>query len=143
MGSGRKPMDQGAASFLGEGCMKIVFAKPDIEVGGAIVVAVLDGRKLSASASRLDRATKGAIGRALAASRFKGKPDDLLSILAPAGMKASRIVLAGVGKPEALEPLVAQAIGGRLEAHLASSGETAAAVLVDELPSSKLSATEV
>src|SRR5688572_17941645 len=70
--------------------MKPSFAKPELPKSGAVVVAVLEGRKLSPGAQMIDRAAGGAIARALASSRFKGKPDDALAVLAPAGLSASR-----------------------------------------------------
>jgi len=122
--------------------MKISFSKPEVPEGGAVVVGVYDDRKLTPTAAQLDKQTKGAIGRALAASRFKGRPDDLLSVLAPAGVDASRIVLVGLGKPGSLDSLGVQAIGGRLVANLANSGETAVAVAVDDGTDQKLSTAE-
>src|SRR3990170_571655 len=86
---------------------------------------------------------RGALGRALAASRFKGKPDDLLALLAPAGLQAARVVLVGLGKVEELDDLALQAIGGRIVAHLNTAGETRAALAVDDLPGAKLSAPQM
>jgi len=111
--------------------VKIAFAKPDLPKGGAIAVPVLEGRKLGPTAAALDRRTKGALTRALGASRFQGKLEETLAVLAPRGLSVSRVVLIGFGKPEALDTLAAQRIGGALAAHLASSGETAAALALD------------
>src|SRR5919109_5633876 len=112
--------------------MKISFSKIEIPTSGAIVVGVYEDRKLTPTAAQPDKQTKGAIERALGASRFKGKADDILTILAPAGLEASRIVLVGLGKPGALDALGVQALGGRLVAALANTGETAASVAVDD-----------
>ena len=54
--------------------MKPHFAKPELPKSGAVVVAVLEGRKLSPGAQLVDRASGGAIGRALGYSQFKGGP---------------------------------------------------------------------
>jgi leucyl aminopeptidase len=81
--------------------MKISFSKIELPSSGAIVVGVYEDRKLTPTAAQLDKQTKGAIERALAASRFKGKADDILTVLAPSGLEASRIVLIGLG-PDAL-----------------------------------------
>jgi leucyl aminopeptidase len=123
--------------------MKVSFSKVEMPSGGAIAVGVFEERKLTPTAAQLDKQTKGAIERALAASRFKGKPDDLLSVLAPAGLEASRIVLVGLGKPGALDAVGAQALGGRLAAALANTGETAAALAIDDSDEHKLPATEI
>ena len=58
--------------------MKIAFAKPSLPTEGAIAVAVLEGKLLSASARKLDDEADGAITRALANSRFEGKKGQTL-----------------------------------------------------------------
>ena len=112
--------------------MKIAFARPGPPEGGAIAVPVLEGPKLGPTAAALDRRTAGALTRVLKASRFEGKIEETLSILAPRGIACSRVVLVGFGKAGALDALAAQRIGGALVVQLAQSGETAAALAVDE-----------
>lgn len=111
--------------------MKIAFAKHGLPKGGAIAVPVLEGRKFGPTATALDRRTKGALTRAIEASRFEGKLEETLSVLAPRGLACSRVVLVGFGKAEALDALAAHRIGGALAAQLAPSGETTAALAVD------------
>src|SRR5262249_14290610 len=118
--------------------MKISFSKIELPPSGAIVVGVYDDRKLTPTAAQLDKQTKGAIELPLGASRYKGKPDDILTVLAPSGIEASRIVLVGLGKPGALDSVGIQALGGRLIAALTNTGETAAAVAVDDASDQKL-----
>jgi leucyl aminopeptidase len=113
--------------------MKIAFAEPSLPKSGAVVVGAFEGRKLSRSAERLDKETGGAISRALKASRFQGKKDELLALLAPANLDASRIVLAGLGKPDGIDARRMQDLGGALVAHLNGAGEKEAAVLLDDL----------
>ncbi len=120
--------------------MKIAFAKPEMPAAGAVVVGVLEDLKLTPSAAALDKQLKGAVGRALAASRFKGRPDDVLSILAPAGTELSRILLVGLGKPDGLDDIAAQSTGGRIVAHLNAAGEKEAVFLVDEIADAKIDA---
>ncbi len=111
--------------------MKFSFAEPDFGKKGAIAVGVAEGRKLGAAASRLDQRSGGAIARALAGSKFTGKLGDLLDIPGPAGVAQSRIVLYGLGKPADLIEGKAEDLGGGLFALLASTPESAAAVVVD------------
>jgi leucyl aminopeptidase len=111
--------------------VKIAFAKPALPESAAIAVPVFEGRTLGPTATTLDRRTKGALTRALAGSRFAGKLDETLSVLAPRGLPCSRVVLVGFGREAALDAPAAQRIGGALVAHLAPSGETAAALAVD------------
>src|SRR5690349_17370224 len=99
--------------------MKISFAEPDLPRSGAVVVGVWEDKVLTPSAKRLDEASGGAIGRALsAAARFSGKRDELLPIIAPANLAVSRIVLAGLGKPESSDARSMQRLGGTVAAHL-------------------------
>ncbi len=112
--------------------MKISFAKPGLPAKGALVVGVYEGTKLTASASELDRKTKGAIARAIAGSRFAGKSRQVLSILAPGGIEASRVVLIGLGKAKGeMKPVDIESAGGALVGELASSGVREAAVAFD------------
>ncbi len=53
--------------------MKISFAEPALPAKGAVVVLVEAGKKLSPAAKELDKLTKGAVKRAIGASRFEGK----------------------------------------------------------------------
>ncbi|HUC12386.1 MAG TPA: leucyl aminopeptidase, partial [Stellaceae bacterium] len=83
-------------------------------------------------ARRLDEATDGAITRALAgAARFSGKKGQLLPIVAPAKLPLSRIVLAGLGKPDKATSRVFEEVGGVLAAHLDAAGESEATIAVD------------
>ena len=122
--------------------MKIAFAKPEQPGSGTIVVGVLEEHRLTHTAQMLDKQTKGAIARALAVGRFKGRADEQLSILAPQGIEAGRILLIGLGKADALDALTLQAIGGRIVAALNAAGEHAASIAVDEVGGLKLSLAE-
>ena len=123
--------------------MKISFSAPALPRSGAVVVGVLDGAKLSPTAARLDASTGGAIARAIKASRFDGKAKQTLTVLAPPGVKASRIVLAGIGEGAKFDRLAAQALGGGIVAALAKSGERTATVCVDATAGSKLKGYEI
>lgn len=122
--------------------MRIAISEPSFPTGGALVVGVLEERKLSLTAERLDKRTGGALTRAMSTSRFKGKPGEFLDVLAPIGTKADRVVLAGFGKPENFDALAAQALGGRIVAHLSKTGDTAVVVAVDAVKGGKLGLAE-
>jgi len=112
--------------------MKISFAEFDLSRSGAIVVGVWEGGELTRPARQIDEASGGAVARALAgAGRFRGKKRELLAIVGPAGIAASQIVLAGLGKPDEADARTLQDLGGTLVAHLNSAGEKAATVAVD------------
>ena len=112
--------------------MKIDFAEPGQPSSGAVVVGVWVEGVLTPAARRLDEATHGAITRALsAAHRFNGKKDELLPIVGPANLSVSRIILAGLGKPDLADARLFQQLGGNLVVHLNGAGETEATFAID------------
>jgi len=112
--------------------MKIRFAEPDQPRSGAVVVGVWEEGGLTSAARLLDEATAGAITRALSsAARFKGRKNDLLPIVSPANLAVSRIVLAGLGKPDSVDAQSLQQLGGNLVAHLNGAGETEATLAIE------------
>lgn len=113
--------------------MKLGFTAPELPETGVIVVGVLDDRQLSASARALNDKLGGALVRAMEASRFKGKKDQHLSILAPAGIGCDRILLLGLGAAADLDALKLQGLGATIYVALALTGLAEAYVAVDQL----------
>src|SRR5262249_53584854 len=108
------------------------FAEPDLPRSGALVVGIWEGKALTPAARRVDEITGGTIARALSGpSRFAGKKDDLLSLIGPPNLSASRIVLAGLGKAESADARSLQQLGGNLVAHLNGAGEEEATLMID------------
>ena len=122
--------------------MKITFAKLTQPIGGAVAVFALDRSKFMESALALDKATNGSLSRAIKASRFKGQAGQTLHLLAPEGIKLTRIMLIGLGRPEDIDEQTWQIAGGSIYAELATSGLSSVSILVDEIKSpSKKAAT--
>ena len=113
--------------------VKISFAAPKLPKSGAIAVAVTDASTLSPSAQALDRATGGALTRAMKNGRFSGKKGQVLELVAPAGLANGRIVMFGLGKPKALQDLDFENIGGSLVGRLNGTGESELALVIDAL----------
>jgi leucyl aminopeptidase len=111
--------------------MKFSFARPETPKSGAIVVTVATGTALGAAGEDLDRQTGGMLVRAMAAARFTGKRDETLTVIAPAGLEASRILLVGLGAAADVDALALQGAGGSVIAALDKSGETEAAIMVE------------
>ena len=112
--------------------MDIRFAEFSLPQSGAVVVGVWEDRALTGPARRLDEATQGAVARAVAAApRFHGKKNELVPVIGPPGLPASRIVLVGLGKPKAIDARLLEDLGGTLAAHLNSAGESEATFAVD------------
>jgi len=113
--------------------MKISFAEFEPStVGAVVVVGVWEEGVLTPPARQLDEASGGAIARALAASpRFRGKRNELVPVVGPANLPVSRIVIAGLGKPEAADSRALEDLGGTLVAHLNGVGATTATFAID------------
>jgi leucyl aminopeptidase len=118
--------------------MQISFADVALPKSGALVVLVTEDAAFAGTAAAVDRATSGALARAKAASRFTGGKGQFLEIMAPAGIAASRVLVAGLGKPAKLDALTMEAVGGNVVARLARSGETQVAIAVDKLSGVRL-----
>ncbi|MGB3036039.1 MAG: M17 family peptidase N-terminal domain-containing protein, partial [Methyloceanibacter sp.] len=76
----------------------ISFANLSLPPEGVAVVLAEDGPTLSSAAKDLDKESKGLLSRAANISGFKGKKESTVDLLAPAGLKFSRLVLMGAGK---------------------------------------------
>ncbi len=122
--------------------MKIAFSEPSFPRAGAVAVGVLEGGALTRAADALDKKTGGALTRAIAASRFKGKKGQVLPLLSPAGLRASRVLLFGLGKAAEIGELTAQEAGGHIVASLSAAGDNAAYVMAESPPGCELTLTE-
>ena len=111
--------------------MQIKFVSPSLTGNGAFAVGIPEGGKLSGQALEADRASDGAIKRAMAVSRFTGKTGQMLEILAPAGVKASRLVLVGLGRPEKFDALSAERVAAGVVGKLFTSGESTITFAID------------
>jgi leucyl aminopeptidase len=111
--------------------MDISFAAPASIEAGSWVVAGVEGGVLLPAAAAADKASGGAISRALKSARFKGQPGQMVEILAPAGLAASRLLLVGLGKPEALDEKGLETIGAQIAGRLLTAGDTKASLQID------------
>ncbi len=123
--------------------MKIVFSPPTLPETGVLVVGVMQDRKLTPSARQLDRRMKGGLSRAIGGSRFKGKKNDSLTLLGPAGTELEALYVTGLGKAADVDALRMQAVGGQIYVALGGSGRAAAAVAVDALDGCTLSPAQM
>ncbi|MEX2454149.1 MAG: leucyl aminopeptidase [Rhodospirillaceae bacterium] len=123
--------------------MKISFASLTLPRTGPIVVGVLAGKKMLATAERLDKATGGALTRAMNASRFKGEKGQTLTVMAPTGIGANRVVMMGMGEAERFDDLAAQAFGGSACKAVSGTGDKSAVIAVDPVSGSGLKVSEI
>jgi leucyl aminopeptidase len=113
--------------------LKIAFAAPAVPKTGALVAGVMADGKFTAIAADLDKATGGALSRAMKVARFTGKKGSLLDVLAPQGLPNSRVLLIGIGDPSKLESRDLADLGGTVTGHLLGTGESEAAFLVSDV----------
>ena len=102
-------------------------SRPDHGSVGALVVFVGDGGQLSAGAKEVDGAGAGQLGRALKAAGFTGKKGKLIEILAPAGIGAARLLVAGLGDPAKADARLFEDLGGQVAAKLLTTDTTVTA----------------
>ena len=117
--------------------MQLSFAAPSLATGGALVVGVLGDGSFTPSAAEADKASGGALKRAVAASpKFTGKPGQTIEVLAPQGLKASRVLLAGMGKD--FDGSAAEKLAAGVVARLYTAGVADIAFAMDAPKGSKL-----
>ncbi len=110
---------------------------------GVIVLFRSGAQPLGHRAAALDAAIGGAISRACLAPRFKGKTGDCIDLLAPTGLKATRVVVLDLGDAAALTALSASRAGSALARHLETEGETSARIVFEAPAGAALAGDEV
>ena len=119
--------------------MKIKFietTEDNSNVEGALAIFATHDDKgfvLTPPTEKLDQQTSGAIKRAANSSNFKGKFGEMVEILAPSGIKASRILLVGLGDREKFDGQQAEKVGGKIIVKLMYSGEKKLTVLAKQM----------
>ena len=111
--------------------MKIAFSEIVTPAKGVVAVVVTEERTLGATGRGLDEQTGGALSRALAAGRFKGKQGTSTTIVAPHGLDVDAVILVGLGKPEKIDGRGLRALGGSIVRKMNAAGAKAGAVAVD------------
>jgi hypothetical protein len=79
--------------------------RPDSVDAEAVVVFMAEGGVGTGSAAELDAATGGLLGRLAATGELTGRRYECVPLLAAPGLRASQLVVVGVGKwPESDDP---------------------------------------
>jgi leucyl aminopeptidase len=114
--------------------MRIDFARIDRNAPpaeGALAAMAFEGGGLSAGAEDLDKATSGAVTRAIAAAgRFTGVKGQTLDIIAPAGLDKARLAVVGSGVSADFGPEQAETFGAQAYAAVKTSGAKALTLLL-------------
>jgi leucyl aminopeptidase len=97
---------------------------------GILVVFCDDTLKFGAVTRKTLGSAAGLVGRAAATNRFKGKSGSALDILAPEGLKASRLMVIGAGKLSAIKDNDFLKLGGVVAGRL-HAGSDAVTIVAD------------
>lgn len=73
------------------------------------------------------------IARAQKLEKFEGKPSEVVTLYAPAGLKVSRVILFGVGPKDKIDPETFRAMAGRAVKHCIQIKRPKALVAVPEI----------
>jgi leucyl aminopeptidase len=109
-------------------------------VRGALVVFCDDALKFGEVTRKALGAAANTVKRAAATNQFKGKSASVLDIVAPEGLKATRLVVVGVGKASAIVPNDFVKLGGALAGTLRPG--TDAVTVIAELPGGEMTAAQ-
>jgi leucyl aminopeptidase len=120
--------------------VKINFAPLKAPSTGVLVVFADDGLRFGPASRAAIAPARDLVKRAAAAEKFAGKDRSLLDILMPAGLKASRLIVVGVGKPEKNKPVDYAKLGGFALSKIPASAKEA--TIFAELPGGTLDAEE-
>ena len=104
--------------------IEFVTSGSDISEKSAFAVVVFEGAGLSGLAAELDQQAGGALGRALGQGRFTGGKGQVLDLVAPAGIKAGRVLLVGAGKADAFDDVAAEHVAASAYHAVKTSGLT-------------------
>ena len=121
--------------------VKIGFVPFSAAPKGVLVLFTDESLKFGPASAKLLGTAAETVKRAAATSRFKGKTGSVLDILAPADLKADRLIVTGTGKAGALKPEDFIRIGGTTIARLRANAEQV--TIVAELPGGAIKPADV
>jgi leucyl aminopeptidase len=111
--------------------MQIGFATPSVTGSGALIVGAFEGSGPTAAALEADKATDGALKRAQGVTGFAGKRGQVVELLAPPGLKASRVLLVGLGKTADFDHHAAERVAANVVAKFLTNGEKEVVLALD------------
>ncbi len=114
------------------GALKLGFAPFAVPTKGVLLMFCDSGLKLGPASRRALAACGDLVERAAAADGFGGKSGTSLDIVAPAGLKISRLVIVGIGKPSEMSSQDFVKLGGTAMGRI--PGKAADAAIFAELP---------
>ena len=118
--------------------VKVGFVPLSAAASGVLVVFCDDALKMGLATTKALGSAAALVKRAAATGRFKGKSSGTLDILAPEGLKASRLLVVGTGKLSDLKEHDLLKFGGVIAGKVSGSN---AVTVMSEMPSGPMTAT--
>jgi len=109
----------------------VTSSAPEVEADAVVVGIYLD-EALSRSAAEIDEATGGVLKRLIDGGEIKADPLSVTTILAPAGIKATQLLVVGLGKRDGLSRQTAFRAGGTAVKSLAKRQRAKVAIYLGE-----------
>ncbi len=119
--------------------VKVGFVPLSAAASGVLVVFCDDALKMGPATTKAFGSAAALVKRAAATGRFKGKSSGTLDILAPEGLKASRLLVVGTGKLSDLKEHDLLKFGGVVAGKVSGSN---AVTVMSEMPSGPMTATQ-
>ena len=116
--------------------VKVGFVPFSTAPRGILAVFCDDTLKFGAATRKALGDATDIVGRAAATNQFKGKSGSALDILAPEGLKASRLIVVGAGKLSAIKDYDFLKLGGLVAGKLLAGND--AVTIIAELPTGAL-----
>jgi leucyl aminopeptidase len=127
-------------SFSMTNALKLAFGPLAAPGKGVLVVFCDNGLKLGPATRRALGTAVDVVSRGAKSERFAGKKGSTLDLVAPAGLKAARLVMIGVGKVSELKPKDFMRLGGIAFGKLPSSAADVS--IFAELPTGAMRAEQ-
>jgi leucyl aminopeptidase len=109
----------------------LTFASKTAPADGVVVVFAEESLKLTPTAQVFDKKSKGLLSRAADITGFKGKKEQTVDLLAPQGLKFSRLVLVGTDKTSAYSPEDWLNLGGAVRGMLSGKEAPVAHIFLE------------
>jgi leucyl aminopeptidase len=103
------------------GTPKISFSEPKPTPGGAFVILVDENLRSGRLTRRALEPARNLVSRAARSEGFKGRKGKVLDLVAPAGLKADRLLVLGLGKVKELGPGDWAKLGGGVMGKIAAA----------------------
>lgn len=123
--------------------LEITFQKQSLPKSDALAIFLTEGDNASALYKKLNSKTSKALETALTSSKFEGKAGQLVEMIAPHGINATRLVVVGLGKAAKISEQSLKEAGAKVSKKLLKSGEETVNFYIEEVEGTKISEIDI